>query len=80
MQSDGEPLVESDFDELSQLSTLLASQYIEGGQEFQTSRQVEIAWIDNLVLPLFITTVVIYSLSIISLVLSIVNVSCILKT
>ena len=43
-------------------------------------RSAELTWIESLIMPIFITTVVIYSLSIICLVLSIVNLSCILKT
>ncbi len=46
----------------------------------QTDRSAELSWIDNLVLPIFITTVVIYSLSVICVLFSIINVCCVLKT
>jgi len=46
----------------------------------QVARQTELSWIDNLVLPIFITTVVIYSLSVICVLISIINVCCILRT
>ena len=46
----------------------------------QVRRRAELTWIESLIMPIFITTVVIYSLSIICLVVSIINLSCILKT
>ena len=70
----------SNFVTLSQTATLQASQFILGGQDMQVNRGVELSWIESLVLPIFITTVVIYSLSVICLLLSILNFACILKT
>ena len=80
MQSDGYPLLDSNFETLSENSMLLASPYIEGAQELQVNRQIEISWVQSWVLPIFISTLVIYSLSVICLVMSIYIISCILKT
>ena len=46
----------------------------------QVDRQVGLDFLNNLVLPIFITTVVIYSLSVICLAFGIYIVACILKT
>lgn len=80
MQADGYPLIDSDFTQLSEQSMLLASPYIEGAQELQVNRQIEISWVQTWVLPIFISTQVIYSLSVICLVVSIYIIACILKT
>lgn len=80
MQADGLPLLSSNFVDLLEESSTLAAAYVEGGQEFQIGREVELSWLMNLILPIFITTVVIYSLSVICLIMSIVVVACILST
>ena len=46
----------------------------------QANRSNEIDMVDSLVLPLFIKTLVVYSLSVVCLIVSMVIVSCILKT
>lgn len=82
MQQTGLPLLpsESDFSQLQESATLNASMYVEGGQQLQTNREVELDWLHKLVLPIFITTVVIYSLSVICIIFSFIIILCILKT
>jgi len=82
MQRTGLPLLpsQSDFNALQENATLQAADFVTGGQQLQANREVELDWVHNLVLPIFITTVVIYSLSVICLILSFIIVLCILKT
>ena len=45
-----------------------------------TDREAELSWLKTLVLPSFIVSTVVYSLSVIFLLYSIINICCIMKT
>ena len=53
---------------------------MEAGNKLQTDRENELEWTDGLIYPLFIASVVIYSVGILAILTAIVLSSCLLKT
>ena len=76
----GKEIFESDTTDTTLAAVETSSEYLRGGQEFQEQRHLQIAWMNMLVLPIFIGGSSLYTISFILQFISIIIVSCVLIT